>query len=543
GMETTPIQPRVLNITALTLFGIICLVPVSHMLVKSLSHEGGFTLQHYISVFGDSRTLVLLGRSMGIAVGATILAVVLGVVQAFLIQRTNLKGRRVWRKFYLLPLCIPPHVHAIAWIYLLGDAGTINKLLQPLTAANTPMVNIYSAAWVAVILALAYHPLVTLITGSGLASMDRRMEEAASQYHRLPTVIQKIILPLLLPHIMAAAVLVFIFSFFNYGVASLLRVHTYPVEIFAQFSAFYNEAAATALAVPVILTALALLAVQRYWMGNRSYVVMDTGNTATKLMPLDKFQPTAILFTAGLCLTSVVLPVFMLIFQSRSVAAYQTVWKNASQEICFTILLSLAAATFITALCFVLGGISPHVKSKYRIQLDILFFAPLAIPATVLGIGMIYVWNRPATQFIYGSAGILIIAYAARFIPFALRAVTAGFHQIGPSLREAGQLYEGRWYKRAMKIDIPLSLPSITAGWALVFIFCMSELAATLLVIPPGMGTVSLKLYTLMHYGANQMVAALSLVLIGINLTVAALAVFGAHHFMKPNMKYKKITL
>jgi iron(III) transport system permease protein len=198
------------------------------------------------------------------------------------------------------------------------------------------------------------------------------------------------------------------------------------------------------------------------------------------------------------------------------------VWQSASREIIATTLLSIVSATVITALSYLLGGALGSRDGRLNGGLDLFCFAPLALPATVMGIGIIYVWNRPATQMVYTSAAILVIVYAARFVPFSLRAVVAGMQQIGPAMRDAAMLYQRQWVRRLLKIELPLSMPGLIAGWCMAFILCMSELGATLLVVPAGMGTISLKIYTLMHYGANQMVAALSLFLVMINLLIAA---------------------
>jgi len=507
------------------LFSLIALAPAAHMLVRSVYADGSLSLAHYISVFGDPRQTGLLGRSLGIALAASLFATLLGVIQAFLILRSNLSVRRFWRRIYLLPLCIPPHVHAIAWIYLCGETGLLNRLLSALLKSANPLLDIYSPLWAAAILALALHPLVTLMTYSGLLSMDQRLEEAARQYHPVSKVLRKVTLPLLLPHILSGGTFVFIFAFFNYGVPSLLRVHTYPVEIFAQFSAFYNEAAATALAVPVIMVALVILTVQRFWMKERSYVVIDGGRTRIKALDLGWLKHPANSFMFGLSATAIFLPLLVLILQTRAVATFAAVWRSTGNEIVITTVLSLTAASVMLALAYLLGAMHPAGNRRVGIWRDVLFFAPLAFPATVLGIGMIYLWNRPYTQFIYTSAVILIIAYAARFIPFVQQAVIAGMRQVGPGLREAALLYQRSWWKRTLKIEAPLCLPGLVAGWTIAFILCMGELGVTLLVIPPGLGTISLKIYNLMHYGANQMVAALSLVLIAVNLAVAAFAV------------------
>jgi iron(III) transport system permease protein len=526
GFKEACIQPRTVNTCALVVFGLIAIAPACHMLVRSVWQQGGMTLQPYLDVFGDVRQAGLLVRSLCIALGASLIATVLGVCQALLLVRVQLPIKRVWRRIYLLPLCIPPHVHAIALIYICGETGSLNRLLTQLFQTQTPVLNIYTPFWAAAVLAVAYHPFVTLMAYSGLLSADHRLEEAARQYHPGIRVLGRVTLPLLMPHIFSGTVFVFIFSFFNYGVPSLLRVHTYPVEIFAQFSAYYNEPAATALASPVIVVALVLLALQRLVMKERSYVVIDSSRRPSAAFHLGRVQPAATAFLTLIAGVGILSPLAVLAMNTQAIATFAVVWRNAGREIITTTVLSLTAATAMAVLAYVLGGLQRKQRGRRGLWLDLLLFTPLAIPATVLGIGLIYLWNRPLTQLIYGGAIILIIAYTARFIPLVLQAVIAGMRQVGPELLEAATLYQGKWRKRALKIDIPLSLPGLMAGWAIAFILCMGELGVTLLVIPPGMGTLSLKIYNLMHYGANQMVAALSIILIGLNLLVAASAVF-----------------
>ena len=521
GAKHPDIQPRSLNITSMLVFALIAVIPISYMLMRSIWVDGELTILNYQSLFSDGRYLELLIRSIGIALSTAVLSVVFGAALALLLARTNIPARRCWQYLVLLPICIPPHIHAVAWIYLCGETGALNRFFAHFMGSAAPLFDIYTAAWTAFILALAFHPLITLMTYSGLVSMDQRLEEAALLYHSPATVLGKITLPLLWPHIMSGAVLVFIFAFFNYGVPSLLRVHTYPVEIFAQFSAFYNEGAATALSVPVMIVAMILLGLQRFWMHGRRYVVIATGKTVPLLVSLHKFKYLALCFVVILLGSAVGLPMVMLFFQISGLIVFKTIWQNAGQEIVWTTILAMVAATVIVLLSCLLGGSLWGKKRRYRGFLDFFYHMPLAIPATVLGIGLIYTWNHPATQMIYGTAAILVIAYAARFIPFSLQAILAGMRQISPNLREAALLYQASWCKRTLAIDIPLCLPALAAGWCIAFILCMGELGTTLLVIPPGMGTIALKIYTLMHYGANQMVAVLALILIMINLSLA----------------------
>ncbi len=489
------------------------------MVGRSLVTGNGFGWQHYQALLADGHCAALLGRSISIAASAACVAMVLGSFQALMLARFRIPGQRFWQLMAVVPLCIPAHVHAVAWICLLGEKG--------LLAGIVPLPDIYRPLGVAFVLSLAYHPLVTLVVFSGLVSMDRRLEEAALQYHRPVAVLRRITLPLVWPHVMAGTVFVFIFAFFDYGVAALLRVHTYPVEIFAQFSALYNEAAATALSLPVIVAALLLLVCQRLWMGGRSYVVIDTGKRKAVRYGLGRMRVPAVAAMVLAVSLSTVLPLAVLAIRAGS-------WRVVSttlSQLFLTVFLAAAASSAMVLLSWVLAQVRQASCGRARTILDISFYIPFAMPATVLAIGLIYIWNRPYLQWIYGTAAILVLAYVARFVPFSLQAVQSGLAQVGQSLRQAARLYQGSWVKRSWQIELPLCFPSLAAGWAIGFVLCMGELGATLLLVPPGLGTISLRIYTLMHYGAGQAVAALSLVLVLLNLSGAFFAFVSARRF------------
>ena len=356
--------------------------------------------------------------------------------------------------------------------------------------------------------------------------MDQRFEEAASLTSKPLAVLNKITLPLIRPYILSGAVFVFIFSLFNYGVPALFRVHVYPVEIFAGFSAFYDEGAATAQSLPIVLVALALLLGQRYFMKKRSYVTIDSGTKRNESLLLYKYRKSAFFFAWSILLFSVILPVSVLLMRANSWQSYGAALQTSHKAIITTVVISLISATLVTVLGYFISAVM-ETKNKWSDTIDLMTFIPFAFPATLLGIGLIYFWNRPITEAVYQSTLILIIAYIARFIPFSIRVLGANLKQISPGLREAACLSEPRWWKRVLYIDLPLSRQAMAAGWIIAFILCMGELGSTLLVIPPGNGTISLRIYTLMHYGANEVVAALSLILIGINMIVSSAVLLG----------------
>jgi iron(III) transport system permease protein len=514
-------QPLPVTGTAFFIFFVIAILPAILMLAGSLVVEHNLSFINYLSLKND-RVLDLFIRSSSIALGATALSLIFGLPLAFSLARTDFKARKFANIGYLIPLFIPPHIHALAWMYLLGDKGAIQLTLMHLLGASSPLTNIYSPAGATVILFLAYCPIFVLTVVTGLTQINTRVEEAAS-FHATPLgVLRKITLPLLNPYLFSGAIFVFIFSFFNYGVPSMLRVPSFPVEILTRFAALYDEAGAAALSAPMVILAILLLLFHLNLIKHTSIFTID-GASNTNRTPNSHLDTIAPVYVWAFIVCTVLLPLTALSAQAGSLQSYIIAWNTSSGEIQKSILLASASATLATILAYFLARTLADNNTRSGRWLNILTLLPFAIPAPLFGIGLIHLWNRPATQVVYGGYAILIIAYIARFIPFGIRIILANIQQINPSMREAACLHEAGFLKRLLYIELPLVKRGLSICWLVVFIFSMGELGATLLVIPPGAGTLSLKIYTLMHYGAGPLVAALAIILILVSLLFSSL--------------------
>ena len=489
------------------------------MITSSLTFQGGFSLHHYRNLFADPRTIDLLVRSVGMAFGATFLTVAFGLPLAICLARATFPGRRMCSVIYLTPLFIPPHVHALAWIYLLTETNGQPAILY----------NIYSPAGSACLLFLAYCPLFILFVVTGISLIDTRLEEAARLHGGRLKMWKNISLPLSLPYILSGTVFVFLFSFFDYGVPSMLRVSTFPVEIFVRFSGYYDEAGATALSLPLVVVAMVLLMLQRKIMAGTSLVTIHNGCRLNSLTNRHNNRLAAIFVWSFIALTSVA-PLVALILQAGKWQSFRTAFLSSAAEIQTSVVLAALAASLASLLGYCLARYIREQQSKWRELVDTLSLLPFAFPAALCGIGLIHLWNQDLTMVLYSSSGIVILAFIARFIPFAIRIIAANLQQISPTMYEAALICQPSRWKRLFIIELPLARRGIWACWVIVFIFSMGELGATLLVIPPGLGTVSLKIYTLMHYGVGPLVAALALILVGINLVFASsLLMMGAN--------------
>lgn len=508
------IQPKSVSIIAVSLFLIIVLLPIIYMFAASIVEKEGLTVAHYREVLSEERQVGLLFNTLILGLGTSLFSVLIGVPLAFLIKRTNLYFRKYFGYLYLAPILIPPYINTIAWIGLLGKQGRLNLFLMRVFSTNAPFFSIFSLGGTILILTLSYFPFVSLLTMEGLSSVDQRLEEAARITHRQTTVIRRITLPLVTPYILCGATFVFIFAITDYGVPALLRVNTYPVEIFTQFSAFYNPQVATATSSVLILITLMLILLQSHFMGKRSYVTIGSGLKRARVINLGRWRIPGFMFVSLVIFVSVVLPIGILLARSQSPLSYKIAFQSSWREIFLSFFLAFVAATLIIIIGFFISYIIERTMLRGRKGLDITTLLPFAIPATVLGIGLIKLYNRQITQFIYSSWLIIVFGYIGRFSPFAIRAISSNFKQINKNLEEAAVICNVRWLKRLFRLLLPLTLPGLLAGWIIAFILCMGELGTTLLVIPPGKATLPIKIYTLMHYGAGKLVASLSIILI-----------------------------
>lgn len=508
--------PRSLISIVFPLFIIVVLLPIILMVIGSFWSDG-LTLSHYAPLLND-RYLKIGLNSVLIAFGTTFFSLLIGIPQAFLLQRTNFLGKGVFKIAYLIPLLIPPYIHAIVWMHLLGKTGLINQCLASIFSLKQPFFTIYGISGTILVLTLAYHPVITALVISGLKSLDYRLEEAARLHHASFQVFKKITVPLLTPHIVSGAIFVFVFSMTNFGVPDFLRVRVYPMEIFIQFSAFYNEKAATALSVPLVAFTILLILLIKKFMKNRPYVTITGAfKHAPSYGPGKNLHILAFLFILLIFLLSTIVPIVVLINKSGAWSNYSRVLSTSMDEIGYSMVLAFLGSFFMVVLSFFVSYLIERSKGWSSI-LEYSSLIPFAVPATVLGIGLIKLWNRPFTQVIYGSSLIILIAYVAHFVPFTIRIILSDMKKIAVDLEEVAFLTTSRWFHVMKKIVVPLARPGLLASFFIGFVLCFGDLSTTLLTIPPGRETVPIKIYNLMHYGAEHLVSALCVIIVSIIL-------------------------
>ena len=503
---------------AVGVFFVITLLPIISMYVGALFSEGHFSLESYSKGLLNLRQLVLLKNSFSLALGVSFFSVLLGVPFAFMIARTDIPWRSVFKKIYLIPFFLPSYITGVAWIQLLGQRGSLNIWLMRLLHLEEPFFSIYGLPGVIFVLTLNYFPCVTLLTLSGLEQMDGTLEDAAALYSSNKVVFIRITLPLLLPHILSGALFTSMFALNDFGLPALLDLKVFPVEIFTQFSAFFDTSAASALSIPLIGSVLLIFLLCRC-VSRKSYTTISTQTTPLRQLQLGKWKYPCLLFCVIVIGLAVVVPLLMLLIQSASLETYRVAWTTGRKQLVNSLWLAALGATCIVGLGFFLAYLVEKTTFRSRGVLDMMTVLPYAVPSTIVGIGLIELWNRQGLfHIIYGSFPIIIFGYAARFIPFGNQPIIANLKQLDPSLEEASENLGATFRHTIIRILLPLMKPGLLAGWTLAFVLCMGELGTTILVYPSGLDTLPLLIFNVAHYGPDSLLAALCLFLIFVTL-------------------------
>lgn len=455
-------------------------------------------------------------NSLFLASGTVGCSLILGVPLAIFLVKTDLPFKKWLKYIYLIPIFIPPSIIALSWISLLGSARWL----------YTP--------WGAIaLLTLCYFPFVTLLSCGGISVVGRDLEEAARVDYSGLGILRHITLPYAFNYILAGGLFVFVFAVSNYEIPALLGINTFPVEIFAQFSGFYDYQKACLFSLPLVALTTAMIILAARLMQNRDYIAVGATWSNPWIIKLGRVaKGLALIFILLLLGTSTVLPFSVLAQRAGKFAVYLKAIKLSWPELNFSLFWALAGTILAVSLSFVIAYVLERSRGALKHTLYYLSILPFAIAPTVLGIILIKIFNRPTLDFIYSSPLILLAAYLLRFSPFAVRILSASIRHIDPDLENEAEICGAGLWRKLFLILAPLCRRGLIISFAIIFALILGELAMTILLVPAGMSTLALKIYTLMHYGSSRLVAALALI-----LALLILLSIGVLLFISKNLK------
>jgi len=518
------LQRRLTLLFVILVMGVVGLLPLAAMLGKSIFVDGRLTLTVYERLFANPRPYwTPIGHSLTLALctagGVTLVGVPLGL----LLGKTDLPLRRALAVLLAIPLLLPPYILAVCWFDLLASGGLLARVIPAgaMESLSGWLFGLPGCLWV---LIGAFMPVGILLTLVYLRAVNPRLEEAGRLFARWPAVLRHVTLPLIGPGILFAAILVFLLAMGEVGVSMYLRYPVFPVETLTQFSAFYDFGAASAAASPLLAITLLVLILERRYLRDKTYRLQPvTPARKLLLIPLGRWRTPALLGVALLATATVVLPLVALAVSSVSPFAYGEAWSRAAASLGRSVVLAAAGATLLTVIGFFCGYLIHHRALGLWSAVDTLTLLLFTMPGTVIGVGLIALWNRPSTAFLYTSAAMVILAYVAQYTALTSRITVATLANIPRSLEEAAQVTGAPWLARVRDVVVPAALPGLVGAWLMGFLFCLRDLGASMLVYPAGQDTLPVRIFTLMANGAPSLVSALCVILVAAALISLAL--------------------
>ena len=490
--------------SAVVLFLACCVLPIAYLLTVPLS-TGDVS---YHALWLDARQQGLLWNTARLGAGTALFATAVGAPLGLALARVDLRGKALLRIVLAAPVVLPPYVVALAWTYL--SSGTH---LSEWT---------YSVPAAIVVLGLVFYPLSMLATEVALRRIDGRLEEAALLSAPPHLVLRRITLPLAAPGVLAAALVIFVLAVSEFGVPGLLRVRVYTTEVFTAFAALYDFGRAVLLAVPLLVLSLLVAIVAVVAAGERLVATRHGSGTWPPL--LQGWQrPTgaAALTTAAIALG---LPVIVLAREALRAESLPAILEGSGSAITNSLRLATIGATAVVGLAVWLGYARARARRHLGQIADIIFVVVFAVPSTIVGVGLIGLWNRPGVAgSFYGTDLMFVLGYLARFVPVAALAIAATIRAVPESHEEAAAVSGAGWLRTMGGIVAPQIRHGLLIAWVIAFVLAFGELGVSILVAPPGEATLPIRIYTIIANTPPSHVAALALLQTAVILTPLAM--------------------
>lgn len=532
---------------------VVCGLPLLLLFAVGLAPAGELTAGPFFEALASRSVQGALWRSLESSLLSALLATVLGTALALAVGLTDIRAKPALVFLLLLPMMIPPHVTAIAWIQALGPASPVLRWLgaAPELGSSHP---IQSRGGLILLLALQHLPMVFLVVRAALRGFPRELSDAARVCGAgAGRLLARITLPLLAPALLAGFMLAFVAALGNFGINALIgipaRYTTLPVLIWRRLASFGPDMLPAVAVLSAILAVIALLALGLQVLLQRRLRIALTGPpqqplairlgrarpaveaalwlfvAATLVLPMASLLATSLVRTYGLPLA----PATFTLDNYAEILGRQAVTLRAFAN---STAIAGAAAMVIAAASVGLGYFLVMARDGRRRlaglaagQVEIAY----AVPGIVVSIAFILAFIRPLPLLdvsLYGTPWIILLAYLAAFFAIGLKPVTAAYLQLDSSLDDAARVAGAGFGRRMRTVFAPLLAPAAASGAILVFLTAYNEVTVSALLWSTGTETIGTVIFNYEDGGYTTLAAAMSAVTVA--ATVAVMAAAGA---------------
>jgi len=486
-------QPGLLFTIVVVMLALIvfCAYPLLKVFLATIIDDSGqldwSVLQRAVT---SQRFLTSLLNSIWLGVVVAILSTVIGFVFAYSVTRTEMKGKRFFHVMAMLPILSPPFVISLAVILLFGRSGVITSGL--LGIRNN---NVYGFTSLVVVQVLAMFPLAYLNLRGVLESLDSSVEDAsrclgASRWR----VFRDVTLPLCVPGILSALLIVFAKSISDFGNPQILAgdYSVLSVQAYLQITGLYDLRTGAFMAISILLPSMLAFFIQKYWVARKSFVTV-TGKPVGNVHLISEKH-----IVYPLCLFCGIFSFVILLFygtvvwvsfvrtwgvdMSMSLRNFQFVFQRGRQAMTDTLTLALISTPITAILGMVIAFLLVRKKFFGKKLMEAFTMIPFALPGIVLGIGYILAFNQKPL-LLTGTAAIIVSALVARNLSVGVEAGSNSLRQIDPSIEEASAVLGGDSFTTFTRISLPLMRSALYSGLLNAFVRSMTSVSAVIFLV------------------------------------------------------------
>jgi iron(III) transport system permease protein len=519
------------SILAIFYFLLIFVISPIYMVIKtSLVVDKQFDLSNYLAIFSKRYYFQPFLNSMILGICAASTGTLLGFAFAYAITRTPIPFKRLFRLTATFPIISPPFVVALAAILLFGRSGSLTPIVKKIIGEYS----IYGLGGLVLVETIAYGPIAFLVLYGILQAIDPALEEAAMDLGASRAkVFSTVTLPLAIPGIASAWLLVFIESMADFGNPMIISgdFRVLSVQAFLQITGMYDISRGSTLAILLLTPTVTAFFLQKYWVSRKSYVTVTGRPTAAAIRGLEwyiKLPAYAIcLLFAG---------IIFLFYGMVIYGSFQKLWGvdatltlnnyvemfQVGKDYIFD---SLSLSTLATPITGILGMFIAFlvIRKKFigRGLMEFVSMLTFSVPGTVVGIGYILAFNQKTALFPFvltGTAWIITTLLIFRNMPVGIRSGIAALQQIDPSIEEASTDLGANSNKTFRKITLPMIAPAFFSGLAFSFVKAMTAISAIIFVVSGRWNLITVAILGFVDNSQYAQAAAMSLLLIAIVL-------------------------
>ncbi|MCQ2411526.1 MAG: iron ABC transporter permease [Sphaerochaetaceae bacterium] len=513
------------TLAVFALYAVFLIYPLFILLKQAVYVDGHFTMSAFKEFFSKSYNVNTIFNSLKVTITTTVISLAIGIPLAYFYQMYEIKGKSVLQVLVILCSMSAPFIGAYSWIVLLGRNGIISKFILKLTGIQIG--SIYGFKGIVLVLSLQLFPLVFLYLCGALKNIDNSLLEASENMGCSGAKrFFKVVIPLCMPTIIAATLLVFMRAFADFGTPLLIGegYRTFPVVIYDAYFAETGSNHTFGAAVSVIAIAITavIFLIQRY-INNRHRFTMNAMHSIERKeihgvkAVLVNFYCWFVVFLSFLPQIYVIYSSFQktsgkLFVKGYSLDSYKFAFSHLKKAIPNTFLIGLGALAFVIVLAILIAYLVVRRSNAANKVIDTISMIPYIIPGSVVGIALILAFNKKPIM-LTGTATIMIIALIIRRIPYTIRSSVATLQQIPMSIEEAAISLGSSKLKTFFQITVPMMGNGIMSGAILSWVTIITELSTAIILYNLNTITLTLAVYTYVSRGNYGIAAAYATIL------------------------------